>query len=114
MPRDLVIVSDAAPDLSAFVVAGADVAPDLRVRTLDGAAVTEIVDRSGTAVLSIGVPELLEAPGEPARLLPATTDDPVWWTEAWAPWGPAGDVGVRVARAFADAIGGRCVVEDGS
>jgi len=115
MPRDLLILSTSAPELAAFVDAGAGIAPDLRVRTLEGGAVTEVVDRRGSAVLSVQVPEFVENTAEVARLAPwASVDGPVWWTEAWAPWGPAGDVGVDIARAFAAALGAQVLVEDGS
>lgn len=115
MPRDLLILSTSAPELAAFVDAGADIAPDLRVRTLEGGAVTEVVDGRGSAVLSVQVPEYVDNTAEVARLAPwASVDGPVWWTEAWAPWGPAGDVGVDIARAFAAALGAQVIVEDGS
>ncbi|WP_439692060.1 hypothetical protein ACRQ4B_14165 [Curtobacterium sp. SP.BCo] len=115
MPRDVLILSANAPEFAHFVEAGADVAPDLRVRTLDGGAVTEVVDRRGHAVLSVQVPELVENPSELARLAPwSTVAVPVWWTEAWAPWGAAGDVGVEIARGFAAATGAQVLVEDGS
>lgn len=115
MPRELVILSRTAPELAVFVGAGADIAPDLRVRTLDGGAVTEVVDRRGMAVLSVQVPELVENPAEVARLAPwSSLSAPVWWTDAWAPWGEQGDVGVAVARAWASASGAEIRVEDGS
>jgi hypothetical protein len=115
MPRDVLILSVNEPDLAVFVEAGAGIAPDLRVRTLESGAVTEIVDRRGTAVLSVQAPELVENTAEVARLAPwATLNCPVWWTDAWAPWGPAGDVGVEIARAFAAALDARVRIEDGS
>lgn len=115
MPRDVLIISTAEPALSAFVDAGAGIAPDLRVRTLANGAVTEIVDLRGSAVLSVQVPEFVENTAEVARLAPwAATTGPVWWTEAWAPWGVDGEVGVAIARAFAEAVGAEVMVEDGS
>ncbi|WP_412163983.1 hypothetical protein [Curtobacterium flaccumfaciens] len=115
MPRELLILSATAPESAAFVGAGAGIAPDLRVRTLDGGAVTEVVDRRGRAVLSVQVPELVENPAEVARLAPwSSLSAPVWWTEAWAPWGEQGEVGVAIARAFAEAIGAEVLVEDGA
>jgi len=115
VPRELLILSRTAPELSVFVGAGADIAPELRVRTLDGGAVTEIVDRRGRAVLSVQVPELVENPAEVARLAAwSSLSAPVWWTDAWAPWGEQGDVGVAIARAFAEASGAEIRVEDGS
>jgi len=115
MPRELLILSRTAPELGVFVDAGAAIAPDLRVRVLDGGAVTEVVDPRGHAVLSVQVPELVENPAEVARLAPwSSLSAPVWWTEAWAPWGERGDVGVAIARAFAEASGAQLSVEDGS
>lgn len=115
MPRDVLIISTAEPSLAAFVDAGAGIAPDLRVRTLANGAVTEVVDRRGSAVLSLQGPEFVENAAEVARLAPwASTTGPVWWTEAWAPWGTDGEVGVAIARAFAQAIGAEVLVEDGS
>lgn len=115
MPRDVLVLSVTAPDLATFVDVGAEIAPDLRVRTLEAGAVTELVDGTGTAVLSVQTPELVENPHEVARLAPWTTlTAPVWWTEAWAPWGPTGDVGVRIVVAFAEALGAQVRVEDGS
>ncbi|WFR66595.1 hypothetical protein P9139_17820 [Curtobacterium flaccumfaciens] len=115
MPRDVLILSTREPELAAFVDAGAAVAPDLRVRTLEHGAVTEVVDRRGAAVLSVQGSELVENAEEIARLAPwASTVGPVWWTEAWAPWGADGDVGVAIARAFATALDAQVIVEDGS
>ncbi|MBA8991755.1 hypothetical protein FHW23_003033 [Curtobacterium pusillum] len=115
MPRDVLILSTREPELAAFVDAGAGIAPDLRVRTLENGAVTEIVDRRGSAVLSVQGPEFVENVAEVARLAPwASADGPLWWTEAWAPWGADGDVGIAIARAFAAAVGAQVIVEDGS
>ncbi|PCN49228.1 hypothetical protein Csp2054_03340 [Curtobacterium sp. 'Ferrero'] len=115
MPREVLILSARAPGLADFVDAGAGIAPDLRVRTLEGGAVTEVVDRRGNAVLSVQVPEYVENTAESARLAPwAAVDGPVWWTEAWAPWGPAGEVGIAIARSFAATLGAQVLVEDGS
>ncbi|WIB76417.1 hypothetical protein DEJ28_12155 [Curtobacterium sp. MCPF17_002] len=115
MPRDVLVLSTTAPQPVDLVEAGAGIAPDLRVRTLEGGAVTEIVDRRGDAVLSVQVPELVENAAEVARLAPwASVDAPVWWTEAWVPWGAAGDVGVEIVRAFAAAFDAQVLVEDGS
>lgn len=114
MPREVILLSAAEPSSLALVEAGADVAPELRVRTLEQ-VVTEIVDDRGTAVLSVQTPERVENPAEIARLAPwATLDAPVWWTEAWVPWGSAGDVGVAIVRAFAAAIDAQLIVEDGT
>lgn len=114
MPREVNILSAAAPSSLALVEAGAKIAPDLRVRTLDR-VVTEIVDDRGRAVLSVQMPERVENPAEIARLAPwATRAAPVWWTEAWVPWGPTGEVGVAIVQAFAASIDAALLVEDGA
>ncbi|MBT1678094.1 hypothetical protein [Curtobacterium aurantiacum] len=114
MPREVILLCAEAPSSLALVEAGADIAPDLRVRTLDR-VVTEIVDDRGSAVLSVQEPERIDNAAEIARLAPwATLGAPVWWTEAWAPWGPAGDVGIAVVRSFAAAIDAQCSIADGS
>lgn len=114
MPRELVLLSADPPTSLALVEAGAGIAPDLRVRTLEQ-VVTEVVDDRGVAVLSVQAPERIENPAEVARLAPwATVPTPLWWTDAWVPWGEAGDVGVAILRAFAEAVDAQYVVEDGS
>ncbi|MDR2454900.1 MAG: hypothetical protein LBD51_10400 [Bifidobacteriaceae bacterium] len=49
------------------------------------------------------------------RLLPEAAGRPpaAWWTEAWAPWGPAGAVGVGIARALAAALAGAAHAAEG-
>lgn len=114
MPREVLLLSREAPTALALVEAGAAVAPDLRVRTLEQ-VVTEIVDGRGVAVLSVQMPELVENPAEVARLAPwASAVGPVWWTEAWVPWGAPGEVGVAIARAFAAEADAELIVEDGT
>lgn len=115
MPRELVVLSVDEPTLATFVTAGAAVAPDLRVRSLDGGAVVEVVDARGTAVVSVQLPERVDNQEEVLRLAPWTTlRAPLWWTDAWAPWGAGGEVGVDIARALADEVHGELLVEDGS
>ena len=117
MPRDILILTNTEPDATAFVRAGARLNADLRVRTIDDGAVTELCDEGGDAVLSIGRPEWMENPSEVERLAPSAVgriSAPVWWIEAWAPWGKPGDPGVAVALEFAAELGGVCIVEDAS
>lgn len=114
MPREVIILSAEPPSSLALVEAGADIAPDLRARTLER-VVTEFVNDRGSAVLSVQVPERVENPAEIARLAPwATLEAPVWWTDAWVPWGAAGEVGVAIVRAFAAAVDAQLIVEDGT
>jgi hypothetical protein len=52
---------------------------------------------------------------EIARLVPSAhslTGQHIWWTEAWAPWGEAGDAGVVMAKALAHAVGGVAVAAE--
>jgi hypothetical protein len=115
MPRDLLVLSTTAPSLVDFVDAGASVDPELRVRSLDGDAVVEVVDDHGTAHVSVQHPERVDNQEEVRRLAPWTTlRAPLWWTEAWAPWGAHGEVGVAIARALAAEVDGELLVEDGS
>ncbi|WP_420368220.1 hypothetical protein [Curtobacterium sp. L1-20] len=114
MPREVILLSTEQPSSLALVEAGADVAPDLRVRTLER-VVTQVVDDRGTAVLSVQQPERVENADEIARLAPwATLGAPLWWTEAWVPWGASGDVGIAIVRAFAAALDAELIVEDGT
>jgi hypothetical protein len=117
VPRDIVILTSLAPDLAALVTAGADVAPELGVRAVEDGAVLQLCLDDGRAVLSLAGPKTVENPYEVARLTRGTVgpvSSPVFWTEAWVPWGPHADIGVEVALALASALGGTCVVEDGS
>lgn len=123
MPVEIVVISPVAPNLALLVIAGARVEPDLGLRTLSGGAVHQLcrtVDGDDVAVLSLQQPTLVENRAELTRLLPAgsvpphlAAADDVWWCEALAPWGADGRRGVRVARAFAEQLGGVCVVQDG-
>ncbi|WP_336854920.1 hypothetical protein [Sinomonas albida] len=117
MPRDILILTNAEPDIAALVHAGNRVNGELRVRTIDDGAVTEVCDDDGNAVLSIGRPEWMQNASEIERLVPSAVGRvgvPVWWIEAWAPWGAPGDPGVAIALDLAAELGGFCVVEDAS
>ncbi|KQO62222.1 hypothetical protein [Curtobacterium sp. Leaf261] len=117
MPRDVLILTKEAPRPEELVHAGVAIDGGLGMRTLDDEAVTEIIDEDGLAVLSVGRPELVEVQDEVLRLAPGLADRisaPVWWTEAWVPWGAAGDRGMAIALQFAARLDGLCSVEDGS
>ncbi|EYR62296.1 hypothetical protein N866_09835 [Actinotalea ferrariae CF5-4] len=123
MPREIVVVSARAPDLTTLLEAGAAVDPGLGLRTMREGAVHQLClvgpDGSGdVAVLSVSQPLAVENAAELARLLPGVAGldhlaAPLWWVEALAPWGDAGRVGVRVAQELALRLGGVCVVQDG-
>ena len=117
MPRDIVVVTTRPPDATALVQAGLAVDPELGVRAVEAGAYVQLVDPDGQAVVSFGHPSRVEAADEIARLAPGAAErlgSPVFWTEAWAPWGPRGDPGVRVALGLAAALDGVCIVEDAS
>lgn len=117
MPRDLLILTSTPPEVAQLITTAARIDGDLRLRTLDNRAVTELVNDDGIAVLSVGRPELMENPAEIERLVPEVAESvtaPVWWLDAWAPWGVKGELGVQVALEFAAALGGHCIVDDGS
>lgn len=117
MPRDVLILTKEPPRPEVLVHAGVAIDGGLALRTIDDEAVTEIIDEDGLAVLSIGRPELVEVQDEIERLAPSLAggiDAPVWWTEAWVPWGASGDRGMAIALRFAADLGGLCSVEDGS
>lgn len=124
MPVEIVVVSPVAPNLALLVQAGARVDPDLGLRTMGRGAVHQLCRTEGeraVPVLSLMQPKVLQDRTELARLLPAgsvpphlAAADDVWWCEALAPWGPDGARGVAVARAFAEQLGGVCVVQDGT
>jgi hypothetical protein len=42
----------------------------------------------------------------------ALVGSPLWWTEAWAPWGRSGFPGVAIAKALAAAVGGYAMAAD--
>lgn len=115
MPREIVLLSPTAPDLHALLSAGAEIDPELGLRTIGGGAVHQICDADERAVLSVLQPRRVENHDEVARLLP---DAPpirvgVWWVDLLAPWGERGDIGVRIASALAARLGAVCVVQDG-
>lgn len=124
MPVEIVVISPVAPNLALLVTAGARLEPDLGLRAMSGGAVHQLCRTDGdheVALLSLMQPKVIEDRAELTRLLPpgsvpahlAAADD-VWWCEALAPWGVDGARGIAVARAFAENLGGVCVVQDGT
>lgn len=115
MPRDIVVVTTRPPDATALVQAGLAVDPALGVRAVEAGAYVQLVGADGSAVVSFGHPSRIESADEIARLAPGAAESlgaPVFWTEAWAPWGARGDAGVEVAIGLAAALDGVCLVED--
>ncbi|WP_413452864.1 hypothetical protein AA0Y32_08545 [Georgenia phoenicis] len=119
MPREIVILSPTPPDLGALLRAGVAVDGGLRVRTLSGGTVHELCRGDGTgatAVLSVYPAEEVLDATEVARLLPDAPPlpQPLWWTEALAPWDEHGQTGLAVAYELASQLGAACVVQDGT
>jgi len=117
VPRDIVVVTSRPPDATALVQAGLAVDPGLGVRAVEAGAYVQLVAGDGSAVVSFGHPSRVESADEIARLAPGAAErlgTPVFWTEAWAPWGTRGDVGVAVALGLAASLDGVCLVEDAS
>jgi hypothetical protein len=116
MPRDIVIVSPSAPTMAAVAKAARLVGPDLAVHGgADGQGV-HVHDEDRGTVLSLAASAPVHNLAELDRLAPLTAPvqaEEVWWTEAWAPWGPDGDAGVAVARKLATGLRGSCMIEDG-
>lgn len=114
MPRDISLVSTEPLTMPALVEAAVAVDGQLVPRVLfDGAAI-QLVDSDDVAVITLELSRLIEDPYQVELIvgrLPLT--GPVWWTEATAPWGRAGDPGVRVARELAERLGARITIEEG-
>ena len=82
------------PDTDAFVIRPLD----------DGAALQALL--ADVPVLTVLRPRLLPTGDEVARLLPSLRE-PVapgsWWTDAYTPWSPEGEIGVAILNAVAEA-----------
>lgn len=117
MPREMYVLSKRAVDFEALVVAGAHVDDQLALRTLYEGAAWQLVDRDDVAVLTISSSRELKPATDAARVtrgLPgAGAEVDLWWTEATAPWGAAGEHGVAIVQALAGLIDGQVRVEDG-
>jgi hypothetical protein len=117
MPRDLIIVSARAPRFEDLVAAARSEDPTLIPVRSSGGAVVRLVGPALAPVLSVQYSLAVHVAEEIERLAPEAVGRvaiPASWTEAWAPWGPEGDVGVRIARELAERCDGVCLVEDGT
>lgn len=114
MPREMYLVSTEPMTMPALVAAAVTVDGQLVPRVLfDGAAI-QLVDTDDVAVVTLELSRLIEEPHQLERIvgeLPLT--GAAWWTEATAPWGRAGEAGVRVVRALGEQLGARVVIEEG-
>ncbi|QGN34636.1 hypothetical protein [Microlunatus sp. Gsoil 973] len=123
MPREYRMMSTEPIDLGVVVRAADEVDPGLRPRLLFGGWAAQLVDRQGIAVLTVEASRRLDDRSQADQLLGPPAGDPiaepaadaafVWWTEASAPWGVAGEPGSRLARIIAEAVGARLVAEEG-
>ena len=120
MPRELTLVSTEPWTLPLLVPAAVRVDGTLAPRMLFDGWFTQLVDSADVAVLTVELSRCVDDPFDIERLteLPRggrlPTQAQVWWTEATAPWGPAGEPGVRIARNLAEVLGARLLVTDGS
>lgn len=114
MPREIYLVSTEPVNLASLVEAGVDIDGRLVPRLLNRGVAIQLVDLDDVAVLTLDRSRLLSDAFDAERIvgaLPATGE--LWWTDATAPWGRAGETGVRIARALAELIGARIRVEEG-
>lgn len=114
MPREIYLVSREPMTLPELVEAAVEVDRSLVPRLLNEGAAIQLVDLDDVAVITLDSSRLIRDTADLERItgpLPATAD--VWWTEATAPWGRAGEPGVAIARALAARLGARIRVEDG-
>ncbi len=101
MTYDVVALCAREPDPGTFLAALRAAGPGLRVVTTD--PVVQLIDDTGTTLVSIEGPRALAVPGEAERLLGVPdAPDPAWWVESRAAAGHAA-AGV-VARRFAAAL----------
>jgi hypothetical protein len=104
--------------------AGRDLDPDadaFTLRPLDDGAVLQVLAHD-TVVLSVLRPRMLPTLDEVVRLLPDAPRelagapcerlDVSWWTDAFTPWTPGGEIGMAILDAAA-AASGAVVVHQG-
>jgi hypothetical protein len=116
MPRELYLVTPTPVSVESLVAAAAVVDDQLGVRALYGGAALQLVDHADVAVLTIENSRLLQDGIDAAAVTSRLDlgDGGIWWTEAVAPWGSDGEVGVQVATGIARVLGGQLRVEDGT
>jgi hypothetical protein len=118
MPREIYVLTSGPVTFEAVVRAAAEVDETLGLRRLDlaGESALQLVGDDGRAVLTCWTSRRLAEGSDVQRVTRGfdLPDGTVWWTEAQAPWGRAGDAGVAVAIGVAALLGGRVKVEDGT
>lgn len=115
MPRELYLLSPRPVALPDIVAAGMEVDGSLALRALYEGAAVQLVNPAGVAVVTIENSRLLEQTDDAARVIPglALALSAAWYTEATAPWGADGAVGVAITRRLAELLGGDIRVEEG-
>jgi hypothetical protein len=117
MPREVYLATPEAVTFEALVRAAAEVDDALRLRGLYGGSALQLVGADDRAVLTCESSRLLADGSDLRRVtrgLEPTAASEVWWTEAFVPWGSAGDPGVAVLVGLARRLGGQVKVEDGT
>jgi hypothetical protein len=111
MPREFALVTAAPVDLPAIVTAAAAVDDTLVVRALASGQVLQLVDGDDEPVLTIQGSRLIERGDDIRRLSPVLAqgagDGERYWSEAFAPWTPAGERASAIVGHLARALGGR-------
>ena len=114
MPREISLVSDEPVTTDLIVDAAAGVDGQLVPRLLFGGWAMQLVDVDDVPVLTIELSRQVDDTYDVERLTgPLSRLGPFWWTEATAPWGPAGEPGVRIARALGELLDARVLVWGG-
>jgi hypothetical protein len=100
MPRELYLAAPREMTFDDLAGVMLDIDPTLTVREFG--PTRQLVDTDDVAVLTIDASRLIDDPGPVVAIMgPISLTGPVWWTEATAPWGPAGLLGIRLARELA-------------
>jgi hypothetical protein len=112
MTYDVVALLPQLPDVRQLVAGLAVAGEELRIASTANGHVLQLFDETGTSVVSVEVPILLQVDGEIARLLgdDVATDlrPPLWWVETRAPSVREGaaDKARAIATALAHETGG--------
>ena len=130
MPCEISLVSSSPVTLPVLVEAAVAVDGSLVPRRIFDGWATQLVDLHDVAVLTVelsrriedtfdiarltriaGLPDRLGLPG--AVVEQARFAEEFWWTEATAPWGRAGEPGIRIARRLGELLSAQLLVEEG-